>query len=225
MATRIENPASQGHGVIGEQLVIDSFAPNFVPLDPTAKWDIPANTPKAAHVPADYLALPVSIKGLKAGCKSICLGDAARQRSITEDFLLLLWEYAQVGNDKQITRFRAYMIPAQEWAKMFGLVSPEIIKKCAEAASGPQRASARRSRARNFKKKISKLLATSSVALNQKIPTLGASRIQCSVRIEAIEPFLVYANEDAEPKLFGATPVNIIKDSLPRRFKTSTPTD
>lgn len=121
---------SQAHGLAFEQQMSNIFFGGYEIKRDNSLWDIPAEANNVPGVIADkYLHLPVSIKSRGAG-NSIGFGDAIRQRSISEPFVVMLVDYDQTDEvTKTPTSVQVEKVMPQVWERMWGPVTLDHIKE------------------------------------------------------------------------------------------------
>lgn len=163
----------QHHGVAFEKWVRMTFFDEYVPSDPTQKWDIPAAI-NAAH--GD---IPVNPKAIKYR-SPVDLGDAIRQFEIESPFWLVLGYWELVDGRKEIVNLTAIRVQPEDWRKLWGAITlgdlqrlDRIIK---DRSLSPQEAR-RQAHALNAKPPLSAAV----IRLHPKIDTKGQRRLQCSL--------------------------------------------
>ncbi len=209
-------PEVQSHGFYFEKWVRDTFF-NGYETKYSSKWDID----KEANI--KYGKLPVSIKTAKYG-SPIGLGDAIRQISIDEDFILIAGFWKQEGNLKRIVNVTSTEITKSLWKALWTpLTLKDIIKldkliKCYDIHYSKIR-------------KDAQILKSTSpycdclITLNPKIDSKNQRRLQCSIGFNlhfnkiATESEMV---EQPNPTLWN-TPVPKSWESGIRKFNKHKP--
>lgn len=193
----------QTHGFVFEKWVRETF---FNKYETTygAKWDV------AKEANTIYGNLPVSIKTAKYG-SSIYLGDAIRQYSINEDFILLVGFWKQEEGKKRIVNVAAPVIKVSLWQDLWlPLIKKEIIAldNLIKSYDKPYY---------KIRKAAQEMKSTSpycdcKITLNPKIDSKTQRRLQCSINFnlffdeiatcfqrEEIEHPMLWAKEVPEP--------------------------
>lgn len=175
--------AVQNHGLVFEQWVRDNFFEGYEG-DNTQRWDIPAeiNQPPRSRFPQSHLLLPVSVKSCKEN-SAINLGDAVRQRSTTEPFLLLVGFWVQTSAEfKTFTHIDVALMDPATWNGLWGNASLDLVTELSDLVrdTSPSIKQAR-ARAREWKARHSEILGTSAISLNPKI-NKDQRRLQCSLK-------------------------------------------
>src|ERR1051326_9047251 len=106
----------QLHGLVFEQWVRDTFFDHYDPPSYTQKWDIPAATNQT------HGGVPVNPKATKYGTP-VDLGDALRQFTIDEPFILVIGFWQQTGDEKRFVNIVAPRIEPAAWKKLWGPVT------------------------------------------------------------------------------------------------------
>ena len=110
-------PEVQLHGFDFENWIKKIFFADFS-VSYSNKWDVPDEFNKLEIVPKEFRHLPVSIKTCK-NRSPIGFGDAIRQFSVNEDFLLIVGFWEQSGANKNFVAVEATKIKAQNWKNLF----------------------------------------------------------------------------------------------------------
>ncbi len=169
-------------------------------------------------VPAHFQRLPVSIKASKFG-SPIGFGDALRQFSIEEDFLLIVGFWKQMGNTKRIVATEAAKVSVEQWQKLWSPITirelrrlDAIIKNVNEGYQETRR------KAREMKKQ--EPCRSAKIVLNPKIDSKSQRRLQCSLPFKTFWESLAKREpyQSDAPELFGEK-AQTIMFSPPRSFK------
>ncbi len=162
----------QKHGLVFEKWVRDTFFEKYE-TGYGAKWDI------AKEANKKYGNLPVSIKSIKYG-SSINMGDAIRQRSINEDFVLLVGFWKQEGKLKRIVNVTSTKIDRTLWNSLWEPLSLDDISELDRLIkSYGVHYSEIRKQAQLLKSKHP--YCDCSITLNPKIDSKSQRRLQCSI--------------------------------------------
>jgi hypothetical protein len=176
------------------------------------KWDIPAENNQHNVLPDEIENLPVSVKTAKFG-SSIALGDAIRQRSISEPFLIIAGFWRQrTPEEKWFEDIACVLFKPEPWNSLWGPVKLEDLQQLDTLVKNqenpPEEA---RLLARAWKKRIAER-GPATMVINPKIGSSGQRRVQCSLpfsgfwKVAGREPRI----RDA-PELFGVAFRNPIK--------------
>ena len=202
----------QSHGYQWEKWLRDTFFDGYEG-GYTDEWDVS----KAAN--KKYGDVPVSIKFTKYGT-SVDLGDALRQFSIDEKFMIIIGYWKQEGDRKRVVNIVAPILTAEQWHKMFEPIAKEDLQKLDSTVKNrdltPREAALEAS-----KIKRAEPFTKAPMTMNPKIDSKGQRRLQCSLRFDYVFKYLAPEADRAaqdKPKLFGieAPPPFI---SNPRQFK------
>lgn len=162
----------QSHGFVFEKWVRDTFFEKYK-TGYGAKWDI------AKEANKQYGNLPVSIKTIKYA-SSINMGDAIRQRSIDEDFILLVGFWKQEGKLKRIVNVTSTKIDKALWNSLWAPLSLDDIYELDKLIkSYGVHFSEIRKQAKLLKSK--QPYCDCSITLNPKIDSKKQRRLQCSI--------------------------------------------
>ena len=202
----------QNHGYQWEKWVRDTFFEGYEGAY-TAEWDV------AKEANKKYGGVPVSIKFTKYGT-SVDLGDALRQFSIDEKFMMIIGYWKQEGDRKRVVNIVAPVLTPEEWRKMFEPISKDDLQKLDSVIKNrdltPQQASLEASKIKRAEP-FTKALMT----MNPKIDSKTQRRLQCSLRFDYVFKYLAPEADRAtqdKPKLFGTdAPPPFV--SGPRQFK------
>ena len=203
----------QSHGYQWERWVQDTFFDGYRVENYTQEWDVNREANKK------YGGVPVSIKFTKYGT-SVDLGDAIRQFSIDEKFMIIIGYWKQEGNRKRVVNIVAPVLTPEEWHKLFEPIKKEDLENLDGVVKNrdlPHRQAALEA----SKIKRAKPFTQALMTLNPKIDSKGQRRLQCSLRFDYVFKHLVpNADKSAQekPQLFGidAPPPFL---SNPRQFK------
>lgn len=202
----------QNHGYQWEKWVRDTFFESYEG-GYTDEWDVAKSANKK------YGGVPVSIKFTKYGT-SVDLGDAIRQFSVDEKFMIIIGYWKQEGDRKRVVNIVAPVLTPEQWRKMFEPITKEDLQKLDSTVKNrdltPREAALEASKIKRAEP-FTKALMT----MNPKIDTKGQRRLQCSLRFDAVFKYLVPEADRAvqdKPTLFGAdAPAPYL--SNPRQFK------
>lgn len=182
------------------------------------KWDVPPDWNKHPLIPSTHRAVPVSIKAAGFG-SPLCLGDALRQRSTDQPFVMIagFW-HQRTKNEKWFETIGVAKFSAKAWASLWGRLTLERITELDRLAKD-----------RSLKKEVAQRLAQewkdqffydagSKIVLNPKIDS-SQRRVQCSLPFHV---FWEFAGEEPvrldAPQLYG-TPFENPIVSRARTFK------
>lgn len=188
----------QGHGLVFEQWVRDTFFDGYKPASYTQRWDIPASANR------DHGAIPVNPKAVKHGT-AVDLGDALRQYEIDEPFLLILGFWQQDGDMKRIVNIIAPEISPELWRKLWGPVTYADLRRLDTLIKDPG-PSVEETRRLALKMKNSPPFTGAVIQVNPKIDNHGQRRLQCSIRFSDVFKHLAPGADpqpQARPALFG----------------------
>lgn len=181
------------------------------------KRDIPALENKESEVPTEWKGFPVSIKTAKWG-NPIGLGDAIRQRSISESFVTIAGFWRQrTPQEKWFEEIGIVKFHPAFWNSLWGAISllalRELDSKIKDLRLHYLDA---RKVAKQWKSRYAK--SGSKIVINPKIDSKKQRRIQCSL------PFKIFREAAGRkptkrnsPMLFGKNFPNPVR-SEPRRF-------
>jgi hypothetical protein len=188
----------QGHGLVFERWVRDTFFDGYKPASPTQRWDIPASANRA------HGGIPVNPKAGKLGT-AVDLGDALRQYEIDEPFMLILGFWEQAGDEKRFVNIVAPVVTPPQWRKLWGAVTYADLLKL-DALIKDRGPSIEETRRRALQMKNSPPFTTAVIQVNPKIDDRGQRRLQCSIRFSDVFQHLApgaNAAAQGEPTLFG----------------------
>lgn len=192
----------QRHGFDFENWVKQTFFAEFN-AGYTQKWDVPGEANYLAKIPNEFYHLPVSIKTCKFG-SPIGFGDAVRQYSNNEDFLLVVGFWRQDGNYKNFVAVEGVKVSTTDWKNLFLpldladlVLLDSTIKNIESHYSEARRAAKELKNSDKFKQ--------TKITLNPKIDSKTQRRLQCSLPFNILWQDFVkkapYQNVDCE--LFG----------------------
>lgn len=204
-------PEVQLHGFDFENWVKKTFFADFA-VSYSSKWDVPAEFNRLEVVPQEFRHLPVSIKTCKNRCP-IGFGDALRQFSINEDFLLIVGFWEQSGANKNFVAVEAAKILVQDWESLFSpLTEKDIILLDATI----------KNRANNYRdvrksaQEIKKSFPPIKIVLNPKIDSKTQRRLQCGV------PSNVFWKEFAKKEPYRNIECSLFGKRVPNPFVSGT---
>lgn len=178
----------------------------------TGHWDVPAEANKR------FGGIPVSIKTAKYG-SPVGLGDALRQFSIEEDFLLIVGYWKQEGPNKRFVNIVAATIRTNLWRSLW---LPIILGhlRVLDATIKDRSIGYREARIRAQEIKSGPPFVDAAITVNPKIDSKTQRRLQCSIGFALMFDRIAPAadqGEDVTPELFG---VPVIKPFIsgPREF-------
>ena len=206
----------QFHGFSFERWARDTFFGGYLG-NYMQKWDIPAWQNKKEEVPTEWRNFPVSIKTAKWG-SPISLGDAIRQRSIIESFVIIAGFWRQrTPHEKWFEEIGIVKFHPDFWNSLWGAISLLALREMdSEIKDLNLHYSDARKAAKRWKSQFVK--SGSKIVINPKIDSKRQRRIQCSL------PFQIFwkaagqtpAKRD-NPMLFGKNFPNPVR-SRPRQF-------
>ena len=193
----------QRHGFTFEKWVLDvlfgGYTGNYM-----QKWDVPPDGNQHELIPPDFRNIPVSVKTAKIG-SPIALGDALRQRSIDEPFLMIAGFWRQRSpSEKWFEDIGWAKFAPDDWNSLWGSLSPGQITELDRLVKNLEtHYSVVRKQARDWKIRVASN-SGSRIVVNPKIDSKKQRRVQCSL------PFQVFweaVGRKAEihdtPLLFG----------------------
>lgn len=200
----------QNHGFQFEKWVGENFFGGYSG-DYTQEWDIPAAHNTSNRLPANLQGLNVSIKTAKHG-SPIGLGDAIRQRSINDAFIMIVGFWNQrTPDEKWFEEIGVSKFTAENWDGLWGTISLKSLKKLDSEMKTPGLHYLKaRKIAQDWKKQTIK--PGNQIIINPKADSKKQRRIQCSLPFKTFwkcigkEP----VRKDS-PELFGRTfqnPIN-----------------
>lgn len=168
-------PEVQQHGFMFEKWIKNTFFEGYQ-NNYSYKWDI------AKEANFNFGNLPISIKTAKWG-SSINMGDAIRQYSIDEDFILIVGFWKQENNFKIFVNVTSTIITKGLWKKLWEPLKLEEIEKLDKLIKDYKvDCFTVRDSAKNLKK--SKPYCESLITLNPKIDSKSQRRLQCSIKFD-----------------------------------------
>lgn len=206
----------QRHGFDFENWVVRTF---FVPSTTryTQKWDVNHEFNRLEIIPETMRHLPVSIKTCKYG-SPIGFGDALRQFSLSEDFLLIVGFWRQDGASKNFVAVEAVKVTASQWRSLFAPISAEVLLQLDRIIKDPTtHYTTARMAAKNAKKGLP--FTAAQIVLNPKIDSKTQRRLQCSLGFDTLWRMVgksPYSN--VQCTLFGKSVPNPFS-SGPRTFQ------
>jgi hypothetical protein len=202
----------QRHGLVFEQWVRDTFFGGYKPANYTQKWDIPA------AVNTSHGGLPVNPKATKYGTP-VDLGDALRQRKITEPFILVVGFWRQEGDEKHFVNLVAPRVETATWEKLWGPVTVADLERL-DAVIKDKSLTPAEARAAAQKIKNAPPFTHSIIVVNPKIDSKNQRRLQCSLRFDDVFTHLAPDTDrrpQDHPSLWGVEFPSMVT-SKPRTF-------
>jgi hypothetical protein len=188
----------QRHGYVFEKWVRDTFFDGYKAPSYTQEWDVAATANKK------YGGMPVSIKTAKYG-SSVDLGDALRQYSIHEAFLIIIGYWQQDGENKRIVNIVAATVEPALYHKLWEPIALEDLRRLDATVKNrvltPQQA---REAARKIKS--APPFTKAVMAVNPKIDSKHQRRLQCSLSFKEVFEYLAPKADprpQPSPQLFG----------------------
>lgn len=208
----------QGHGLVFEHWIADTFFDGYRPDGYTQKWDVPA---EANRLPDPALTgLPVNPKAAKFGAP-VGLGDALRQYDIDQPFLLVLGYWEQTApTEKRFVKILAPRVEPTAWRALWGPVTRADLERL-DAVVKDRSLTPAEARRRAKELKSRPPFTECVFVLNPKIDSKGQRRLQCSLRYEDLRQHLApetSASPDESPSLWGI-PFPGPVSSTPRQFE------
>ena len=193
-------PEVQMHGFDFENWIKRTFFADFN-ISYSHKWDVPVEFNVLEIIPKELRHLPVSIKTCK-NRSPIGFGDAVRQFSIGEDFLLIVGFWEQSGANKNFVAVEAAKVTAREWKNLFQPLKEKDLRLLDSTIKNKD---LHYSGVRKLAKEIKKSFPPTKMILNPKIDSKSQRRLQCSL------PFKIFWSEivkkepsrNIESSLFG----------------------
>ena len=193
----------QQHGFTFEKWVRDTFFDGYEG-NYMQKWDVPPDHNCHPTIPISHRGHPVSIKTAGFG-SPIGLGDALRQRSTAEPFVMIAGFWNQrTATAKWFEAIGAARFSAEAWASLWGGLTLDRIAeldglvKDMSVPYGVVRLRAQEWKARHAKD------SGSRIVLNPKIDSKTQRRVQCSLPFDV---FWEFAGVDPvrldAPQLYG----------------------
>ena len=196
-------PEVQEHGFTFEKWVREELFAGYSG-EYAQKWDIPAESNQHNVLPDEIENLPISVKTVKYG-SPIGLGDAIRQRSINEPFLIIVGFWKQrTPEEKWIEEIACVRFTPEVWNKMWGPISIEELKKFDAMVKNfdiPYQEA--REKAQEWKKNM-ETKGKSTLVINPKIGSGKQRRVQCSIPFKAFWQVAGREPKSADhPSIFG----------------------
>lgn len=205
----------QQHGYIFEKWVRDTFFAHYQAPSYTQEWDVAKSANKK------YGGLPVSIKTTKYG-SSVDLGDALRQFTLNEDFMIIIGYWKQEGPRKRIVNIVAATVTPALWQSLWAPITLQDIKAL-DAAVKNRAVTPAQARADAHKIKSQPPFTRALMTVNPKIDNKHQRRLQCSLRFDLVFSRLAPKADSSpqeKPALFGIAPPDPFL-SAPRTFDGS----
>jgi hypothetical protein len=205
-------PEVQRHGFTFEEWVRKQFFGGYQAPSYTGHWDVPAERNEK------FGGIPVSIKTAKIGTP-IGFGDALRQFSIREDFLLIVGYWKQDGGNKRIVNTIAAPITTLIWGSLWAPITLNDLREL-DSAIKDRTIGYQESRRRAQAIKTAPPFTSAAITLNPKIDSKTQRRLQCSIGFALMFDRVVSdatRGEIESPELFG---IRVIEPFLssPRIF-------
>lgn len=201
----------QLHGFDFENWIKKTFFAEFS-ISYSHKWDIPAEFNKLKIVPEEFRHLPVSVKTCK-NRSPLGFGDALRQFSVDEDFLLIVGFWEQSGANKNFVAVEAAKITADEWKNLFSPLAEKDLKLLDSTIKNKE---THHTEARKSAKEIKRSFPTAKMILNPKIDSKAQRRLQCSL------PFGVFWNDFAKKESYRNVECSLFGERVPNPFISGT---
>ena len=188
----------QSHGIAYQNWVENTFFQGYK-SGHTDKWDVPKeiNVQGKSALPFRLQNMPVSVKLSKTGT-SLNLGDAMRQLSTKEDFLLIvaLWKQNN-SSTKEIQQVGVSVITPAIWAKLWGDITMKDLQELEAIIKDTTKGyTETRAAAQKWKRDHSDMLKAAGITLNPKIDSEDQRRLQCSL---SYKKFLSVAWFETQP--------------------------
>lgn len=203
-------PEVQLHGFDFENWIKKTFFAEFS-VSYSYKWDVPAEFNRLDTVPKELRNVPVSIKTCKNRCP-IGFGDALRQFTINENFLLIVGFWEQSGGDKNFVAAEATKISAQEWKNLFHPLTETDLKLLDSTIKNRE---INYTEVRKAAQKIKKSFPPTKIVLNPKIDSKIQRRLQCGV------PFKVFWDDIAKKESYRNIECSLFGEPVPNPFVSS----
>jgi len=207
----------QHHGLVFEQWIRDTFFDGYRPESYTQRWDIPASANR------NHGGIPVNPKAIKYGT-AVDLGDALRQFSIDEPFLLIVGFWRQSGESKIFVNLAAVTIKPEQWRRLWGPITLADLQRY-DALIKDRNRPVEELRAMALRMKSSPPFNQAIIQMNPKIDTHGQRRLQCSLRFndffDQLAPTADRRPQDA-PTLWGIVAPGAISSKI-REFSDAAP--
>ena len=185
----------QQHGLVFEAWVRDTFFDGYRPSSYTQKWDVPAAANK------NHGGVPVNPKAVKYGTP-VDLGDALRQFTIDEPFILVIGFWRQEGDEKRFVNIAAPRLEPAAWKKLWGPVTLADLARL-DAVIKDKSLTPEQARAAAQKIKHAPPFTQAVIEVNPKIDGQSQRRLQCSLRFDDVFRFLA-PGADSAPQAHAA---------------------
>lgn len=159
-------------------------------------------------IPKQFRHLPVSIKTCKNRCP-IGFGDALRQFSVSEDFLLIVGFWEQSGANKNFVAVETVKITARNWRDLFQPLTEANLKLLDSTIKNKE---IHYAEVRKLAKEIKKSFPTTKMILNPKIDSKTQRRLQCSL------PFNIFWNEIVKKESYRNIEYSLFGERVPNPF-------
>jgi hypothetical protein len=202
----------QRHGYVFEKWVRDTFFEGYEAPSYTQEWDVAASANKR------YGGLPISIKTAKYG-SSVDLGDALRQYSINENFMIIIGYWKQEGAKKRFVNIVAVRVDEQKYHELWQPIAWADLQRLDALVKNRALTS---QQARDAARTMKRLVPFSKAVMdvNPKIDDKAQRRLQCSMSFKEVFQYLAPTSDasvQVSPKLFGvAAPEPFL--SMPRQY-------
>lgn len=204
-------PEVQLHGFDFENWIKKTFFADFN-VSYSHKWDIPAEFNALEIVPKEFRYLPVSIKTCKNRCP-IGFGDALRQFSVNEDFLLIVGFWEQSGANKNFVAVEATKVKFRDWRNLFQPLTETDLKLLDSTIKNKE---LHYGEVRNLAKKIKKAFPPTKIILNPKIDSKSQRRLQCSL------PFSIFWSDFVKKESYRNIESSLFGERVPNPFVSGT---
>ena len=203
----------QKHGFKFEEWARDQFFGGYRAASYTGHWDVPTEANER------FGGMPVSIKTAKYG-SPVGLGDALRQFSIEEDFLLIVGYWKQEGPNKRFVNIVTPIITINMWRSLWLPITLGDLRRL-DATIKDRSIGYRAARVRAQEIKSGSPFADAAITVNPKIDSKTQRRLQCSIgfalMFDRISP-TADRSESTNPELFGVQAIKPFA-SGPRKFR------
>lgn len=173
---------NQNHGIVIENLIRETFA--FEPCHIDDIYDIPVEY-------NDEFGMLISIKSTCT--ETVYLADARRWWRNNDPLQFVVARYVSVNPKKVLFEIQTYVVPVQALDLMRGGIPyVEIVNFHDTIHSfGQGEHAAARLAAKSINRRLEEQYGKPVVRLNPKIDSKNQRRLQCSVKLEALAPYLV----------------------------------